>query len=114
MQSLSTWAAAFGVPLISADSDNRLAAAYQATFAGNATKEDAEIVLVDLAVTARFYEHMDPDVSSTALHHVDGRRAVMRRLIGFVADTRILGELQVAALREAIVIEFNAKSRKPK
>lgn len=114
MQSLSTWAAAFGVPLISAESDQRLASAYQATFAGNASKEDAEIVLVDLAVVTRFYEHMSPDAVSTVLHHADGRRAVMRRLIGFVADQRILGELQIAALREAIVIESNAKRRKPK
>lgn len=114
MQSLSTWAAAFGVPLISAESDQRLAAAYQATFGGNATKEDAEIVLVDLAMTTRFYEHMTPDAASDALRHVDGRRAVFRRLIGFVADARILGELQIAALREAIVTETVSKGRKQK
>lgn len=112
MQSLSTWAAATGVPLISAESDQRLAAAYAATFSANATQEDRDICLVDLATATRFYESMAPDAAPDALRHVDGRRAVFRRLIGFIADPRILGELQVAALREAIVTETVSKGKR--
>lgn len=111
MQSLSTWARAADVPFPSPSADDRLQAAYQATFAGNATREDAELVIVDLAVTTRFFEAMAPTASAEALRYVDGGRAVFRRLVGFIADPRILGELQVAALREAIVTETSQRKR---
>lgn len=113
MQSLSQWAKASGVTLFSPEATMRLQAAYVATFSGNATREDAEIALVDLAVMSRFYEHMTPDAAPDALRHIDGRRAVFRQIIGFIADPRILGELQVAALAEAIVTESQTrKARK--
>lgn len=105
MQSLSQWAKASGVAFPSPDADARLRGAYGAVFAGNATVEDAELVLVDLAVLTRFYECAAPDAQEGALKYIDGRRSVMRRLVGFIADERILGDLQVTALREAFVTE---------
>lgn len=112
MQSLSAWAEASGFRLDAPETDQRLASAYQAVFSANATREDAEIALVDLAMTTRFYEHMASDAPDAGLRHIDGRRAVFRRLIGFIADPRILGELQIAALREAIVTETSVKGKR--
>lgn len=113
MQTLSLWAKANGVSLVSPEAEARLQAAHVAVWSGHATREDAEIALVDLAVLTRFYEHMAPGVEDAPLHFVDGMRAVFRRTIGFIADPRILGELQIAALQEAIVTESQArKARK--
>lgn len=111
MQSLSQWAKAGGHDLLSPQADLRLAAAYRAVFSANATREDAEIVLVDLALASRFYEHMAPDAPESGLRFVEGRRSLMRRVIGFIADARVLGDLQIAALQEAIVTESTTIKR---
>ena len=102
MHSLSAWARASGHKLTSSEADRKLTEAYIATFSGHPTREDAEMVLVDMAVFSRYYEHMLPDVSTEALRHAEGRRAIMRRIVGFIADEKVLGELHVAALEEAI------------
>lgn len=78
----------------------RRAAAYAATFFGNATREDAEIVLVDLAAYTRFYQPLAPNVSSQVLHYMEGRRSVFAWLLSHVGDQQILGRLQIMALEE--------------
>lgn len=100
MQSLSAWASANGVELRSQTAQSRLAAAYQALFSFNATEEDRDIVLVDLAVFTRFYDVMVPDVPEAVVRHTEGRRAVMDLITKRIADPRILGELQIAAATE--------------
>lgn len=100
------------MPHDSPAANERLAQAYQATFSGNATSEDAEIALVDMAVYSRFFSAAVPEASDAFVRHIDGRRSVMAWVLGMIADSRILGELQIAALREAIVTESQANKRK--
>jgi hypothetical protein len=101
MQSLLSWAKANQVHPSSPAARSRLAAAYKAVFSFNATEEDRDLVLVDLAVFTRFYDVMEPDALSEGLRHAEGRRAVMKLITGQIADPRLLGELQMAASEEA-------------
>ncbi len=60
----------------------RVASAYYALFTGNGTREDADLVLVDLAQFVRYYDTasltVDPAVATATAH----RRAVFQRIIG--------------------------------
>lgn len=100
MQTLSLWAKANGLLPTSPQVQARLTDAYQRVFSHNATEEDRDIVLVDLAVFTRFYDVMTPDANVAGLRHAEGRRAVMALITQRIADPRILGELQIAAAQE--------------
>lgn len=85
----------------------RLAQAYQATFTGNATSEDAEMVLADLTNVSGFYAVEDANVSATARAFADGRRDLMRRILSMSAHT----PEQRQALFQAVQAEEEADNQ---
>ena len=60
----------------------RVGSAYVALFTGNGSREDADLVLVDLAQFVRYYDTAsltaDPVVTTASAH----RRAVLQRILG--------------------------------
>lgn len=59
----------------------RMAAAYAKLFTGAGGQADAELVLVDLAAFARYYDTANASASSGELHRTDGKRAVFQRIL---------------------------------
>lgn len=81
----------------------RLAGAYKATFGGNATQEDIEIVLTDLAEATGFYRVSPAGTSAEARAFADGRRDVMSRILNLVnLPSEKLTALHNAALAEEL------------
>lgn len=61
--------------------ETRLADAYRQLFSGNGSKEDADIVLVDLIVHARLFQALPTDASAAELRHYDGARGLLLRIL---------------------------------
>lgn len=84
--------------------DERRAQAYAAVFSANGTREDVDIVLVDLAVYSGFYQPQPPGVGEADRHYMAGRASVFAWLISNIAavggGAREIGALHVAALHE--------------
>jgi hypothetical protein len=64
---------------------SRIASAYGALFSGNGTKDDADIVLVDLALFSRYYDTATMTDTPAALAAATQRRAVMQRIMDAMA-----------------------------
>lgn len=78
--------------------------AYQALFSCNATKEQADIVLVDLAVWTGFYMVTPASAPDSVLRQTTGKREAFLRIHNFLSiSERENVELHDAARREAIV-----------
>jgi hypothetical protein len=75
----------------------RLAEAYRQVFTGNGGREDAEIVLTDLAASSGFYTVTTPDMTDAQVRDAEGQRRVMARVLRFL---RMSAE-EVRALEEA-------------
>lgn len=60
---------------------NRLREAYAAVVEGNATKEDAGLVLVDLAKASGYYNTTPPDASDGVLRYNEGARSIFARIL---------------------------------
>lgn len=84
----------------------RLVSAYRAVFYGSPTKEDQELVLVDLAHKSGFYRVSPPSMSMSELRQIEGMRALYAHIYSKLnlneADVQAL---QNAAQREAVVDE---------
>ena len=65
----------------------RIIRAYKATFSANATQEDVDIVLDDLATFTRFYEVTDATSSPEAVRYIEGLRTVFHRIRGHLRMT---------------------------
>ena len=63
----------------------RVAGAYGALFSGNGTKDDADLVLVDLAQFSRYYDTANLTDAPAALAAATQRRAVMQRIMDALA-----------------------------
>ena len=59
----------------------RVVSAYGALFSGNGTKEDADLVLVDLALFSRYYDTATVTSDPAELAAAAQRRAVMQRIM---------------------------------
>ena len=59
----------------------RVATAYAAVFSGAGTLEDAELVLVDMAIFVRYYDTALPSVPAEEVKALDQRRAVFQRVL---------------------------------
>lgn len=79
----------------------RLADAYRSVFSGRGSKEDAEIVLADLAQFSGFYTVTTPNTPADAVRFAEGQRSVMARVLRF---TRLSG-VETRELEEAARLE---------
>lgn len=59
----------------------RIASAYAAFAEGRASKEDADLVIVDLAVFTRYLDTTQLGTSNEVLRELNGRRAVFARIV---------------------------------
>jgi len=59
----------------------RVASAYAALFSGNGSKDDADLVLIDLAQFTRYQDTASLDASADVVKALDQRRAVMLRIV---------------------------------
>lgn len=82
-----------------AGSEKALVDAYRSLFADG--REDAEMVLADLAAFCGFYGVMSGGASVEDLNHAEGRRAAFARIFHFLS----LSGAQLAALEEAARLE---------
>lgn len=85
-----------------AEKNRRRLAAYRATFNGNGTKEEAGLVLADLADFTGFYKVADAEATDAVLRHHAGQRSVFGRILAALrmTDAELL-RLEEAARREA-------------
>lgn len=60
----------------STDAQIKMIAAYKGVFGGTATKEEAEIVLVDILKATGYYNTTPEGATSMALHEAEGARRV--------------------------------------
>jgi hypothetical protein len=85
-----------------AQTQQRLAEAYQAVFAGKPTTADQQIVLADMASYTGFFMYHPKDVTDGALRYGEGMRAAFGRIHAFLTMTPEQSEgLQRAARIEA-------------
>ena len=84
----------------------RLQSAYQAFAAGSANKQDAELILVDLALVSGYFEVQEPGVSNEALQNMAGARRVYGRIVRMVS----MPEKELAALITAAANELNIEN----
>lgn len=59
----------------------RVAGAYHAFAEGRASRDDADLVLVDLAQFSRYLDTTQLGVSNEVLREINGRRAVFARIV---------------------------------
>lgn len=87
------------------DAKVRLISAYTAVFDhGNATVEDRQFVLTDLADFCGFYSVQGPGLSADERAYREGQRSAFGRILSHLALTwEELRAYQVAARREALV-----------
>lgn len=60
---------------------DRIREAYAKLLGGNPTKQDIELVLVDLAKTSGYYNTTPPEASDAALRYAEGQRSVFARVL---------------------------------
>jgi len=70
-----------GVPRNDTTRDARLVAAYEAFMRGAASREDAELILVDLAVHSGYFHVSERSSSGTEMAYDAGSRAVFARIM---------------------------------
>lgn len=88
------------VDIVDARVDMRVAGAYAALFTGTGSSEDAELVLVDLAQYARYYDTASLDMPADQVKALDQRRAVFQRIAEALTKSgKSLGDLHGAVLR---------------
>lgn len=81
----------------------RLLEAYTALFVGHGSKEDAQMVLTDLATFSGFFQVAPPGTGSDALQYAEGQRSVFGHIFGNLNLPNEEREaLYRAALSEAI------------
>ncbi len=102
MQTLGRWARSAQVVVESADAVMRRAQAYEAVFSGVGSKEDAEIVLADLALVTGYYSVATATASSQSIHYVEGARSVFHHILGLIGNPAIIGELHNAVINEQL------------
>ena len=83
----------------------RLAEAYDRFYAGKASKEDADLILQDIAKFSLRTGSMSPDEPTNTLWYCEGRRSVFDHMVRFRSmkpeDWRVLeGAIQEEMLRE--------------
>lgn len=80
----------------------RLTQAWQAFQRGAASKEDADLILADLAKTSEYFMIAGPDADGASLMRREGKREVMGRIL-FLLDLPFsyMDELRRAASDEA-------------
>ena len=82
----------------------RVVAAYQAVFRGNGSKQDAEIVLTDLAMVSGYHDVMPENASDGAVHqHNGGRRVYSRIMFALNLPTERMNQLQEALLSTPVM-----------
>lgn len=86
------------------DADLRLINAYRSLF--QVGREDAEIVLADLATHCGFYQVEAAGVDGNDLNHQAGRRAAFGRIISFLS----LSDDQLAAMEQASRDEASSRA----
>ena len=59
----------------------RVAQAYILLFEGRGSREDADIVLADLAIQSGYFDTVDPEASDRALRQREGKRELMQRVM---------------------------------
>ena len=64
-----------------AQMQNRVAEAYAAVFEGRGSRDDADLVLVDLAVFTRYLDTTPLDTPADIVKALDQRRAVFARIV---------------------------------
>ena len=80
-----------------------LTQAYRNLFDGRATKQEAQMVLADLANHSGFYQVLPPGAGASELAEANGKRAAFGRLFRFLRlSTEELAELEQAARQEAL------------
>ncbi len=84
----------------------RLTEAYRNVFGGSPTREDQELVLVDLAKYAGWSMVTPPDVPDSVLRQNEGKRELFLRIRSFLNlnDSDVLA-IENAARREAVMSE---------
>ena len=68
-----------------AAAQTRVVQAYAAVFTGNATRDDADLVLVDLAQFSRYYDTTHIGASPDEAKALDQRRSILTRILTAMA-----------------------------
>lgn len=86
----------------------RVTSAYAALFSGNGTKDDADLVLVDLAAFTRYYDTATLGVAPAEAAAATQRRAVFQRIMDALAlGGREPNGLLIAVLTAPLITEEN-------
>lgn len=72
-----------------AAASERVVQAYAAVFSANATRDDADLVLVDLAQFSRYYDTTLIGASLVEAQALDQRRAILTRILTAMAKTGV-------------------------
>lgn len=85
-RSLATLATLYAKPerSRSATGQQRIREAYVAVFEGRGSREDADIVYVDLAKHSGYLNTTPPELPAMELKYAEGQRSVFGRIIGFI------------------------------
>lgn len=100
MQTLATTQA--GPRKRAATAKLRLTQAYKALFAGAGSREDAEIVLSDLAAHTGFYQVTAPTAADSELRFREGQRWAFARILSHLGTS----EAEHAAIEAAARLEL--------
>lgn len=86
-----------------ASASEQLARSYRNVFAGNGSRQDAEMMLADLAEHSGFYQVLPSGSSLEELAEANGKRAVYGRIFRFLRLTDAeIRQLEEAARQEAL------------
>lgn len=86
----------------------RIASAYAAVFGGRGSKEDAELVVIDLAQFTRYLDTTQLGTSDEVLREINGRRSVFARLVeAIIGAGGNLDGLHHAVLATPVLTEEN-------
>lgn len=87
-----------------------LGRAYRDLFAANGTKQDADMVLVDLANFSGYYRIAPIGSDGIALARHEGRREVMGRILSHLRQTQVeIDGLEKAVRHEALVDQIEGE-----
>lgn len=88
----------------------KLREAYANVFSGNASREEADIVLVDLARTSGYYNTTSPQTPADELKYYEGQRSVFGRIYQMINPTpRFMAELAKSVAAEMAVDAVNGE-----